>query len=332
MAQGGANYQLTGTQFNGLSQAVAYGDDYQGATNYPLVRIKNDGTGHVFYARTHSHSTMAVATGSMTVSTEFDVPASIELGASTLVVVANGIASQPVSVNVGSASPPTPTATPTPIMSSANLSLSTKALKFPNEPFGISGKTSPPMIVTLSNPGGAKGSAVVLKDIVAQPPSNYALTAAGVNQCVASQILAPGGKCEIAITFTPTGFDSMPGTLTVMDNAHNSPQMVTLTGTGIRAVLAIAPKTLPAGSQPSGTSSASKQVTLTNNSGVALSIMSITSTDTEFALDTSACANKTLANGALCSIGVIFTPTSKGASMPRCRSMTMRPPVHRRSR
>ena len=43
---------------------------------------------------------MGVATGSATVSTNFDVPASLETGASTLVVVANGIPSQPVNVTV----------------------------------------------------------------------------------------------------------------------------------------------------------------------------------------------------------------------------------------
>jgi hypothetical protein len=97
----GATYAISGTQFNGMSQAVAYGDDYQAATNYPLVRITNQTTGHVFYARTHDHSTMGVATGSAIVSTNFDVPASIELGASSLVVVANGIPSAAVSVTVG---------------------------------------------------------------------------------------------------------------------------------------------------------------------------------------------------------------------------------------
>jgi hypothetical protein len=97
---GGANFKITGTQFNGLSQAVAYGDDYQAATNYPLVRFTNVATQHVFYARTHDHSTMAVATGSANVSTYFDVPANIELGASDLVVVANGIPSAPWAVNV----------------------------------------------------------------------------------------------------------------------------------------------------------------------------------------------------------------------------------------
>lgn len=97
----GATYAISGTQFNGLSQAVAYGDDYQAATNYPLVRLTNLATGHVFYARTHDHSTMAVATGTAIVSTNFDVPANMELGTSSLVVVANGIPSAPVSVTVG---------------------------------------------------------------------------------------------------------------------------------------------------------------------------------------------------------------------------------------
>jgi hypothetical protein len=43
---------------------------------------------------------MGVATGNTPVSTMFDVPAHTESGASSLVVVANGIASAPVSVNV----------------------------------------------------------------------------------------------------------------------------------------------------------------------------------------------------------------------------------------
>ena len=96
----GTTYQISGTQFNGLSQADAFGDEYQNATNYPLVRITNTSTGHVFYARTHDHSSMGVATGTTTVSTNFDVPSGMETGASTIVVVANGIASKSVKVTV----------------------------------------------------------------------------------------------------------------------------------------------------------------------------------------------------------------------------------------
>ena len=98
--QRGKTYGISGTQFNGLSEGSAYGDDFQNATNFPLVRIVNRNTGHVFYCRTHDHSTMAVATGSKKVSTHFDVPANVETGVSQVFVVANGIASSPYWVTV----------------------------------------------------------------------------------------------------------------------------------------------------------------------------------------------------------------------------------------
>ena len=97
---GASWYQITGTQFNGLSQAAMYGDDAQSATNYPLVRITNNATGHVFYAFTHNHSSMGVATAGVQVQTLFDPPLNMERGLSTLVVVANGIPSAPVTINV----------------------------------------------------------------------------------------------------------------------------------------------------------------------------------------------------------------------------------------
>jgi hypothetical protein len=96
----GQTYKISGTQFNGLSQAMAFGDEFQNSTNYPLVRITNKSSGHVYYARTHNHSSMGVATGPLIVSTKFDVPASMEKGASSLEVVANGIPSPAVSVTI----------------------------------------------------------------------------------------------------------------------------------------------------------------------------------------------------------------------------------------
>jgi len=89
----GSSYIIGGFKFNGLSQATAYGDDLSNATNYPIVRLTNIATGHVFYCRTHDHSTMAVGyTGP--VKTRLDIPANMETGQSYLEVVANGIPSQ----------------------------------------------------------------------------------------------------------------------------------------------------------------------------------------------------------------------------------------------
>ena len=93
----GSSHQIFGFRFNGMSQAAAYGDDVQAASNYPLVRITNVHSGHVFYSRTHDHSSMAVASDDL-VSTHFDIPDDQEKGFSKLEVVANGIASPPVFV------------------------------------------------------------------------------------------------------------------------------------------------------------------------------------------------------------------------------------------
>jgi hypothetical protein len=97
----GSTYQVTGTQLNGLSQGAAYGDDVQAATNYPIVRITNNATGHVFFAKTDGFSTTSIALGQSSTA-NFTVSSSTETGASTLVAIANGIPSSPVSVTVGS--------------------------------------------------------------------------------------------------------------------------------------------------------------------------------------------------------------------------------------
>jgi hypothetical protein len=96
----GHTYSLTGNQLGGLTQGAYYGDDVQAATNYPLVRIVNRRSGHVFYARTFNFtvSVAPMAPG----STRFSLPANIEKGPSALYVVANGIPSVGQAVTIES--------------------------------------------------------------------------------------------------------------------------------------------------------------------------------------------------------------------------------------
>jgi hypothetical protein len=96
----GSSYEIQGTQFNGLSGGSAYGDDEQNETNYPIIKLTIKATGDVYYGKEFNPSTMAICTGSQTVSTHFTVPLNAELGAATVQVVTNGIASAPVSINV----------------------------------------------------------------------------------------------------------------------------------------------------------------------------------------------------------------------------------------
>ncbi len=95
----GQAYTLAGRHLSGYSQAVAYGDDYQAATNYPLVRITNTATGHVYYASTDNPSSFAVASAAV-VTASVTIPGTLEAGAATLEVVANGIASAALNINV----------------------------------------------------------------------------------------------------------------------------------------------------------------------------------------------------------------------------------------
>jgi hypothetical protein len=96
----GNTYVVKGTQLSGLSNGAAYGDDFQDSTNYALVRITNNATKHVFYAKTTKPSSYAVQSGTKPESTNFTVPAGIETGASSLVVVTNGIPSAAKAVTV----------------------------------------------------------------------------------------------------------------------------------------------------------------------------------------------------------------------------------------
>jgi hypothetical protein len=96
----GQTYTVMGTQLNGISQAVSYGDDAQMATNYPLVRIRSTTSGNVVYLKTFNHSTMGVATGTVEHTTTFFVPPGTATGTYGLVVVANGIASESVTINI----------------------------------------------------------------------------------------------------------------------------------------------------------------------------------------------------------------------------------------
>jgi hypothetical protein len=95
----GQTGSLSGTQLAGLDQGATYGDDVQDNTNFPLVQITNAKTGVVTYARTKNWSSVSVAPGAAS-STQFTIPAGTPAGASNLVVIANGIASQPVPVTI----------------------------------------------------------------------------------------------------------------------------------------------------------------------------------------------------------------------------------------
>jgi len=99
LAIGSVNNIMAGRQLNGLSQNNAYGDDYQGDTNFPLVRLTNTATGNVYWALTHDESTHSIAPNTFA-TTKYDLPATIPAGSYVLVAITSGVTSNAVLVTV----------------------------------------------------------------------------------------------------------------------------------------------------------------------------------------------------------------------------------------
>jgi hypothetical protein len=95
----GRAYTLPVMRMNGISQGAYYGDDVQVSTDFPLVRVTNNASGHVAFCRTYDHSNRSIAPDE-TGTTKLDVPMAAEQGLASLVVIANGIASEPITVNI----------------------------------------------------------------------------------------------------------------------------------------------------------------------------------------------------------------------------------------
>jgi alpha-N-arabinofuranosidase len=110
-----------------------------------------------------------------------------------------------------------PTATSTPV---AIGTVSPTSLSFGKH---AKGTTSAAKTVTLKNSGTASLS---VSSIAVTP--NFTLT----NTCTFA--LLPGQSCSISVRFAPTIIGAITGSLQINDNASNTPQVVSLSGKGIR--------------------------------------------------------------------------------------------------
>ena len=175
------------------------------------------------------------------------------------------------------------------------VSLSPTTLNFGSVVFGLTGAIKK---VTLTNTGG---TALSITSIVAS--ANFIET----NTCGSS--VSAGAKCAISVAFSPTATGAYSGTVTITDNASNSPQTIALVGTGINAVTLSTSK-LTFTSRTVGTTGSPLSVTLANNLATALAITGV-SVVGDFA-QTNTCGSS-VAAGTKCTISVTFTPTMVGS-------------------
>ncbi len=123
--------------------------------------------------------------------------------------------------------------------------------------------------------------------------------------------LDAGASCTIDVTFSPAANGPLSGNISITDTAANSPQLVTLSGTGIGGTVTVTatPASLTFSSQQVGTTSANKPVTV-KNTGNMSTTLSIAPATGDYA-QTNTCSS-TLSAGASCTVNVTFTPTATG--------------------
>jgi hypothetical protein len=186
--------------------------------------------------------------------------------------------------------------------SAQSVTLSTASLSFGNQ---VVSTTSIAKTVTLKN-----GQTVALSiSSIASSLSDYRATG---NCPISPATLNAGASCTISVTFSPVALGSRPASLAITDSASTSPQLVSLSGTGIAPVTAT-PASLSFGNQAIGLTSASKVVTIKNNQSVALTIASVTTNLADYSTTTTCPLNPSaLSAGSTCTVSVFFTPAVTG--------------------
>lgn len=204
----------------------------------------------------------------------------------------------------------------------ATLNVNDNAASSP-QTVALSGTGVPPVTLTPTSLGfgnqavdtTSTAKTVTLTNNLTTPLTISSVAASGdfaqTNTCGSS--VPAKGKCTISVTFMPTTTGTLLGTLTVNDSASNSPQTVSLTGTGVAQVV-LAPTSLTFAAQTVGTTSAPKTVTLSNNLSTVLTMGAITFTGSDpgdFNSPSNTCGASVPAKSK-CTISVTFKPTAKG--------------------
>ena len=217
---------LSGTgvqpQISMIPSSVSFGNVTVGVTNSQTLTIKNPGTATL-------NVTQASLSGTGFTSTGLTVPLSVPAGGSSTFNV--GFA--PTSAGAASGSltlisntPNSPLVLPfggTGIAATLQLSASPVSLSFGSLTTG----TNASQTIKLTNTGN---SSVSISQVSASG------TGFSTNSIALPLSLAVGQSTSFTVNFAPASVGSLPGSVTVVSNATNSPLVVTLSGTGTSPV------------------------------------------------------------------------------------------------
>ena len=185
------------------------------------------------------------------------------------------------------------------------LMVSPTVLSFGNHALG---STSAAKKVTLNNKTGVVVAGISWT-VVGANPSDFTQSAT-----TCGTTLKVKASCTVSIVFAPGAVGARSATLTIADSASNSPQSVSLTGTGILPVT-VTPAAEKYPASKVGTTSAAKTVTIKNSLPTVLTLLGASFTGAnagDFAQSGTTCGGS-LGAGLTCTVSITFTPTAKGS-------------------
>lgn len=183
----------------------------------------------------------------------------------------------------------------------AGLSVSPATLNFGNMTVGQTASQN----VRLTNTGNSN---VVIN------MANVSGSAFGIAGLALPTTLPAGQSMSFSAQFAPTAAGATTGSISFTDNAPNSPQTLTLAGTGVvtSSTLGASPASVSFGTVAVGSNS-QQTVTLTNSGNASATISAIASTGTGFSV-TGLTAPVTLAASQAITFVAQFAPTTSGSA------------------
>ncbi len=197
-------------------------------------------------------------------------------------------------------------------LSSSVVSLSPTGLAFGNLNVG---STSSTQTISLTD----VGTAALTEVTIAPDSSNFTVSN---NTCGAN--IGVGATCTFAVAFTPQAqsLGLIQGQINITDNAGDSPQPVTLSGTAVNGPFAsISPLNLIFAPEAAGATSPPQTVTITNTGTAPLTFGSVSNTNTDFKLTTTCISASIPVNGA-CTITVTWT-FAEGVTPPETDAIAL---------
>lgn len=174
------------------------------------------------------------------------------------------------------------------------------------------GTTSSPTTITVTNSGNATLH-IASVTLGGNNSGDFNMN----NAC--SGAYAANNGCTISVTFTPLAAGQRSATITIADDAQNSPQVVQINGTAnpgqpTTPLVTLSSQSVGFGAVTQGTSSAAQNITVSNSGGAALHISSVAlggASPGDYSL-TNGCTASPYAVNATCGLSVVFSPLTTG--------------------